>query len=1076
VGSDGPDEVDPGLDLIGRVVGDRYRVVSLLGAGGMGSAYLAEDQRMDRRVVLKVPHPVLLADPEFRKRFEAEIRSLTALEHPRVVKAIDVGAHRGVPFAVLQYLPGGSLEDRLVASGPVPPGSILRWLSGVAEALDFIHARGIVHRDVKPGNVLFDDVGHPFVSDLGIAKSLGRVDTGLTQTGQTPGSPEYIAPEVLSGAPVLPAYDQYSLGVVVYRALSGRFPFDGSDPLAVLVNKKTTPPVPLAQRAPGIPPAVADVVMRALDPDPARRFPSTGAFARAYAQAVRGTGPRPTPLVGAAPGSAPASPGSATPAPPTTPRRPLATRKQAIALAVATGALGAFVLFRALRPPRRDPPDAPWRVEIERPGERSFLSYRRFSVSGRLVGAATGVVHVNGRRAEVRGGRFDEVVETPGEGPFRVTVTASIPRAKMVRTWTRDVVVDETAPRVEILEPAAAVSVVAAGGSVRVRGRVVDANPAVVRRDGAAIPMSVDGSFETEVAVAPRGDTLVSFVAADSTTRESPPVTRTFRVAEAASAPATVADWSADLAEAKAASASGDWAAAAAALARAKEKGVPLSEIPALLADGVRAQVLLDQARALADAGAWDQVRGHVAAARSAMASIVVPKRIADGIAAHEKIQAAQGSAAAGDWKAARVLVDEAIALADKDAVVPDALARALAWRERMARAREKFAAGDWEAAGVLVDEARKLGASDDDVPSDLRDGIARYRTDPKLEVASPLLEGIEVHVPSFAVSLRLDSAASVLRETDEVKVVVAGREFVAGPSSWLRRVVTVPEPGTWVIEASVVDRGRVRASARRTVKFVRKPYTDALAGWAEPIAERSREVELDPGSGNPVRVLRLVDGAEMRFVPGGAFRMGAPPLEPGLTQEPPPAADERPLHTVTLTKPFYVDVAEVASDAFARFLSETGRPPRKGAGLAPGVPIPPVTRVTWEEAQAYATWARAELPTEAQHERAVDVHDWVVEPPKKAGEPPKVVGLRDVPWEWCADWYGKDYYGQSTARDPTGPRTGTERVLRGVFRIEKRGSRRNDPVEVFAPWTRSHAPPDAVRDDVGVRCVKTLP
>jgi len=214
------------LDIRGITVGNRYKVLSLLGKGGMGTVYLARDKTNDQKVVLKLPDPGFLTQPGFRERFEREIASLRAIEHAHIVKALDDGVYRGVPYVVLEYLPEGSVRGRIAwNAGPLTPSDVATWLPGVAEALDAIHARGTLHRDIKPANILFDAKGNAYVADFGIAKVLNDEENkSLTKTGQTPGSPEYMAPEVVTDLELTYAYDQYALGVVVYQALSGRLP------------------------------------------------------------------------------------------------------------------------------------------------------------------------------------------------------------------------------------------------------------------------------------------------------------------------------------------------------------------------------------------------------------------------------------------------------------------------------------------------------------------------------------------------------------------------------------------------------------------------------------------------------------------------------------------------------------------------------------------------------------------------------------------------------------------------------------------------------------------------------------
>ena len=271
---------DESGEWVGRLLDGRYRVEEVLGRGGMGAIYLASDERMDRKVVVKVPHAKFLEEAGFRQRFEKEIRSLTRLEHPHVVKVLDAGDADGVPYAVLQHLAGGSLKERIAAKGgTLSPDEVSEWLPAVAQALDFIHGEGVVHRDVKPGSILFDAKGNVFLADFGISKALGAVDTGLTRTGATPGSPDYMAPEVLTGTGLGAAYDQYALGVVVYQALAGRLPHVADTPLRLLHAKASEAPSPLA---PNVPAPAASSVMRALSRDPTGRFSSCAAFATAF--------------------------------------------------------------------------------------------------------------------------------------------------------------------------------------------------------------------------------------------------------------------------------------------------------------------------------------------------------------------------------------------------------------------------------------------------------------------------------------------------------------------------------------------------------------------------------------------------------------------------------------------------------------------------------------------------------------------------------------------------------------------------------------------------------------------------
>lgn len=283
----------------GKTVGhNRYLVRSQLGQGGMGFIYLAEDQTLQTNVVLKVPRIALMQDVEFSKRFLREIRSLVQLSHPQIVKITDVGEENGIPFAVMQYLSGGSLEDRRPRHSdgyplPMDIQSLCSWIEPIAKALDFVHAQGFVHRDVKPGNILFDQHENAYLSDFGVAKALAdsseRDGTEvLTGGGLVLGTPEYIAPEAILGHPYDGRLDQYALAITIFEILTGRLPFRASVPSAVLVQHTTDAVPSLTQLRPEISPAIAQVVHRALEKQPDLRYPNCGEFARHLLTALQG--------------------------------------------------------------------------------------------------------------------------------------------------------------------------------------------------------------------------------------------------------------------------------------------------------------------------------------------------------------------------------------------------------------------------------------------------------------------------------------------------------------------------------------------------------------------------------------------------------------------------------------------------------------------------------------------------------------------------------------------------------------------------------------------------------------------
>ncbi len=271
------------MDFQGRTLLGTYRVDRRLAEGGMGAVYLAHDQNLGRRVVVKVPHVRFLAEPGFRARFRREITELVRLEHPSIVRILAQGEEDEVPFFVLQYLGGGSLEDRL-ARGTMSPEQVVPWLQRVAETLDYVHGQGVVHRDVKPGNILFDEQGHVFLSDFGVVKALDADADGpeLTEAGTGVGSPVYMAPEQALGQPTGPSADQYALASTVHEALVGEPPFGRGSAIEVVVRKARGTAPSAREKCPALPEACAAALARALSTDPAQRFPWCVAFVEAF--------------------------------------------------------------------------------------------------------------------------------------------------------------------------------------------------------------------------------------------------------------------------------------------------------------------------------------------------------------------------------------------------------------------------------------------------------------------------------------------------------------------------------------------------------------------------------------------------------------------------------------------------------------------------------------------------------------------------------------------------------------------------------------------------------------------------
>jgi serine/threonine protein kinase len=264
------------------VLADRYQLGDIIGRGGMGDVYCALDLRLDREVAVKVLRPEMASQPEIRGRFEAEALSAARLSHPNVVTVYDSGEDDGVPFIVMECLPGRTLATAM-AAGPADQGWLRHVALEVLDALSAAHNAGVIHRDVKPGNILLTDDGRAKVADFGIAKSLEPLGSTMTDTTTGHlmlGTPAYLAPERIQGQPATPRSDLYSLGVVLYEALAGAKPFTGDTPLAVAMAAVHDVPEALVHRRPDIDPALAAAVETAMQRNPAARFASAADMAR----------------------------------------------------------------------------------------------------------------------------------------------------------------------------------------------------------------------------------------------------------------------------------------------------------------------------------------------------------------------------------------------------------------------------------------------------------------------------------------------------------------------------------------------------------------------------------------------------------------------------------------------------------------------------------------------------------------------------------------------------------------------------------------------------------------------------
>jgi serine/threonine protein kinase len=256
--------------MIGTVLSGRYRLEAKLGSGGMSTVYLAKDETLDRPVAVKLMHREMSEQPDQLERFRQEARSVAKISHPNVVSVIDAGEDHGYPYIVFEYVEGETLKQRIARIGALDIQEAIAYAIEIARGLSIAHARNLVHRDIKPQNVLIDDEGRAKLTDFGISRQLEQ--DGMTATGRVLGTTDYVAPEQAMGRAVDPRSDVYSLGVVLYEMLVGQVPFHADSQVGVAMKHVNEDLPDVQRRRPEVSAAVALVVERSTAKDPAERY------------------------------------------------------------------------------------------------------------------------------------------------------------------------------------------------------------------------------------------------------------------------------------------------------------------------------------------------------------------------------------------------------------------------------------------------------------------------------------------------------------------------------------------------------------------------------------------------------------------------------------------------------------------------------------------------------------------------------------------------------------------------------------------------------------------------------------
>jgi serine/threonine-protein kinase len=264
------------------IIDGRYRVISRVGSGGMADVYLAQDQLLGREVAVKVLHQHFAEDQEFVERFRREASSAAGLSHPNIVGIFDRGEWNGTYYIAMEYVAGRSLKSIVRENGPLEPAAAIDIVIQILRAAQFAHKRGVIHRDLKPHNVILDEEGRVRVTDFGIARA-GASD--MTLTGSIMGTAQYLSPEQAQGYSVSEASDIYSVGVILYELLTGVVPFEGDSAVAIAFKQVSAEPRPPSELNPALPPSLDAIVLRALAKDPAQRFENAGELIAALERA-----------------------------------------------------------------------------------------------------------------------------------------------------------------------------------------------------------------------------------------------------------------------------------------------------------------------------------------------------------------------------------------------------------------------------------------------------------------------------------------------------------------------------------------------------------------------------------------------------------------------------------------------------------------------------------------------------------------------------------------------------------------------------------------------------------------------
>lgn len=403
----------------GSLVDNRYKVAQRIGSGGMADVYLCQDQHLNRQVALKVMHERFAQDKQFVERFEREAQAAAGLQHKNVVGVYDRGQVGGTYYIAMEYLQGRTLKDVVNAFGALDPKLAIHLVQQVLAAEKFAHGRGIVHRDIKPQNVMIDDEWNVKVTDFGIAHN--PVAGDVTQTGQMIGTAQYISPEQAQGKPVSAASDIYSTGAVLFELLTGKVPFDGESSVAIALKHINEPPPRPSAVNPTVSPVLDAVVVKAMAKSPVERYASADEFVAAleHAKNALGTEPGATEIR-----SAPTVAAAATAVPPTEAEiaRKKRRRRWIIAGCVVAALIAAFLLWFFLVGNKQTVPDVVGRSLGDAQSRIAAAGFKSQVFSEQTTKAPAGEVFKQSPEGGDKAKKGSTVIITVSSGPGKVVM------------------------------------------------------------------------------------------------------------------------------------------------------------------------------------------------------------------------------------------------------------------------------------------------------------------------------------------------------------------------------------------------------------------------------------------------------------------------------------------------------------------------------------------------------------------------------------------------------------------------------------------------------------------------------